>query len=264
MRKRGVIYCATTNPAYLEAAVISAMSLRQQEPALPITLISDQPLLKHLPLQDYGITPRLLDRSERDQHAFSSRSIKTRLNAYSPYQETLFLDADILPLKPVFDLWDYLNESDFAMVVDRLPMVSLCDHIAPEEKAYTLQRLPGNTVQFNSGVMLWRDSLATQALFRQWYKEWQQFQKHDQLALIRAIKAVQIPVKKLPITYNISPIDAAPLIGTGQEVHLLHCWDGRVASGEYRQIAKQYYPLIVETVVQLWMAALGRESSLTV
>ncbi|WP_181357579.1 putative nucleotide-diphospho-sugar transferase [Stenomitos frigidus] len=228
------------------------MALRQQEPALPITLLSDHPFLTHLPLQDYGITPRLLDRHEVDQQAFSSRSIKTRLNAYSPYQETLFLDADILPLQPVADLWADLNESDLAMVVDRLPMVSLCDHIAQEEKAYTLQRLPGNTVQFNSGVILWRDSLATQALFQQWHKEWQQFQKHDQLALIRAIKAVQIPVMKLPMTYNISPMDAAPLMGTDNGVHLLHCWGGMVASGAYRQFAKQYYPLVVETVAQFF------------
>jgi hypothetical protein len=249
MVKRGVIYCATTKTAYLEAALISAIALRQQEPALPITLLSDQPLLTRLPLQDYGLTPRLLDRHDLGQQAFSSRSIKTRLNAYSPYEETLFLDADILPLQPVSHLWGYLNESDLAMVVDRLPMVSLCDHVAQEEKAYTLQQLPGHTVQFNSGVMLWRDSLATQVLFRQWHEEWQQFQKHDQLALIRAIKAVQIPVTKLPMTYNISPMDAASLMDGENGVHLLHCWGGMVASGAYRQFAKQYYPLIVETVV---------------
>jgi len=249
--RRGVIYIATSNTAYLEAAVISAIALRQQEPTLPITLISDHPLLKHLPLPDYGITPKLLDAAEVGRHAFSSRSIKTRLNAYSPYQETLFLDADILPLQPVSELWHYLNTSDLAMVVDRLPMVSLCDHIAQEEKEYTLQRLPGHTVQFNSGVMLWRDSLATQALFCQWHEEWQQFQRHDQLALIRAIKAVQIPVTKLPMTYNISPLDAAPLMVGDHTVHLLHCWGGMVASGKYRQFAKRFYPLIVEAVVKL-------------
>ena len=256
MSRQGVIYCATTKTAYLEAAVISAMALRQQEPALPITLLSDQPLLMRLALQDYGISPRLLDRNEIAQSTFAqttfpSRSVKTRLNAYSPYQETLFLDADILPLQPVSDLWAYLNESDLAMVVDRLPMISLCDHIAQEEKAYTLQRLPGNTVQFNSGVMLWRESSATQTFFERWYEEWQQFQKHDQLALIRAIKAVQMPVTKLPITYNISPMDAASLIEGEQAAHLLHCWGGMVPSGKYRAFAKQHYPLIVEAVAQL-------------
>ena len=248
---RGVIYFATANIAYFEAALISAIALRQQEPLLPITVISDHPLLTSLPLQDYGLTSKLLNTAEIGCHAFSSRSIKTRLNAYTPYQETLFLDADILPLKPIADLWGYLDQGDLAMVVDRLPMISLCDHIAQEEKAYTLQRLPGNTVQFNSGVMLWRESLATQSLFHRWHQEWQQFQRHDQLALIRAIKALQIPVTKLPMTYNISPIDAAPLMASDQTVHLLHCWGGMVSSGKYRQFARQYYPHIVETVVEL-------------
>ncbi|XGV95606.1 MAG: putative nucleotide-diphospho-sugar transferase [Leptolyngbya sp. BL-A-14] len=248
---RGVIYFATANTAYFEAALISAIALRQQEPLLPITVISDHPLLESLPLQDYGLASRLLSTVEMGHQTFSSRSIKTRLNAYSPYQETLFLDADILPLTPIADLWGYLDQSDLAMVVDRLPVISLCDHIAPEEKAYTLQRLPGNTVQFNSGVILWRESSATQALFHQWHEEWQQFQRHDQLALIRAIKALQIPVTKLPMTYNISPIDAAPLMASGQTVHLLHCWGGMVASGKYRQLASHYYPNLVETVVGL-------------
>lgn len=252
MKSRGVIYCATTSTAYLEAALISAMALRQHEPTLPITLLSDRPLLERLPLHDYGITPKLLNVHELGHHAFSSRAVKTRLNAYSPYQETLFLDADILPLQPVTDLWRVLDASDFAMAVDRLPIVSLCDHVAQKEKSYTLERLLGNTVHFNSGVMLWRESLATQALFEQWHKEWQRFQKHDQLALIRAIERIQIPVATLPMTYNISPIDAAPLMLEGQNVHLLHCWGGMVASGEYRQFAKQYYPLIVETVASLF------------
>ena len=250
MQTRGVIYCATTSTAYLEAAFISAIALRQQNPSLPITLLSDCPLLEQLPLHNYGITPKLLDTCALGHHAFSSRAVKTRLNTYSPYQETLFLDADILSLQPVADLWSYLDESDLAMVVDRLPVVSLCDHIAQVEKAYTLELLPGDTVQFNSGVMLWRDSLATRVLFKQWHEEWQRFQKHDQLALIRAIAAVQIPVAKLPPTYNISPIDAAPLMVEGKSVHLLHCWGGMVASGEYRQFARQYYPLIAETVAQ--------------
>ncbi|NJR65042.1 MAG: hypothetical protein HC772_06520 [Leptolyngbyaceae cyanobacterium CRU_2_3] len=148
------------------------MALRKQEPAIAITLISDQPLLKLLPLDAYQITPRFLTADEIGNGAFSSRQIKTRLNAFTPYQESLFLDADILPLQPVADLWDYLFQTDLAMVVDRLPMISLCDHIGQEEKTYTLNCLPGTTTQFNSGVMLWRDTPAVDILFQQWHEEW--------------------------------------------------------------------------------------------
>lgn len=248
MKSRGVIYCATTSPAYLEAALISAMALREQEPTLSITLISDQPVLKLLPLNDLRITINFLAINQLDTNPFSSRSIKTRLNTLTPYQESLFLDADILPLQPIADIWDHLSQGDLAMVVDRLPLVSLCDHISQEEKTYTLQGLSGDAVQFNSGVMLWRNTPAVQTLFQQWHEEWKKFQKHDQLALVRAIHATQIPVTQLPRSYNISPIDAAPLEQGKHSTHLLHCWGGTIASGKFAQVAQNFYPDIVETV----------------
>jgi hypothetical protein len=252
MNSRGVVYCGATNSTYLEAALISAMALRQQEPEIPITLISDQPLLKFLPLHGHNITSKFLKPSKTGTRAFSSRQIKTRLNALSPYRETLFLDADILPLQPIHDLWSYLDHSDLAMVTDRLPMVMLCDHVALEEKTYTLQRLPGSTVQFNSGVILWRDTLQVQILFQQWHEEWQKFQKHDQLALVRALHNTQVAVTKLPRTYNTSPKDAESLESGKHHAHLLHCWGGMVASGKFRQFAQGFYPEVVEKVAYLF------------
>jgi hypothetical protein len=257
MNRRGVIYCATTSVAYLEAALISAMALRQQEPEIPITLICDHPLLKLLPLQDFRITPRFLERGEIGEHAFSSRQIKTRLNTFSPYQETLFLDADILPFQPIDALWDYLAQSDLAMVLDRLPLVSLCDHVAQDEKTYTVQQLSKDAAQFNSGVMLWRDTPAVQMLFEQWYEEWCKFQRHDQLALVRAIHQTKIAITELPKSYNTSPTDAAPLIVGEITVHLLHCWGGMVASGEFRKFAQRFYPQVVETAVALMTSSLS-------
>jgi hypothetical protein len=85
MAIRGVVYCAMANGLYLEAALISAIALRQLEPKIPITFISDHPLLKLLPLSDYEITPRFIELSEMNDHGlFSSRDIKTRLATFSP------------------------------------------------------------------------------------------------------------------------------------------------------------------------------------
>jgi Glycosyl transferase family 8 len=257
MGSRGVIYCATSNIAYLEAALISAIALRQYEPNLPITVVSDQAILVDLPLYDalynHGITPHIVTLDQ--DHAFGSRSIKTRLNHFSPYTETLFLDGDILPLQSIAALWDALSQSDFAMVPDRLPTLELCDHIGVAEKQYTLAQLPGDTVQFNSGVMVWRDSATTRMLFEQWYQEWQRFQKQDQLALVRAIHTTQTVITPLPRTYNISPLDAAALPPDADQVHLLHYWGGRVTSGAFRRFAQTHYPKVVATVIQLLEAA---------
>lgn len=276
MTIRGVLYCATSNSVYLEAALISAIALRQLEPNIPITLLCDHPIIKLLPLSDYGITPRYIEANELNYHSsFSSREIKTRLLTFSPYQETLFLDADILPLKPISELWDYLSQGDMAMARDRLPTLALCDHVSLEEKNYTLQNLPESTTHFNSGVMLWKNNIQTQSLFQQWNQEWLTFKKQDQLALVRAINRTKFPITILPRIYNISPIDAASMVTQKSvtelfgnnitqlhqidaalmlqqkhDVCFLHCWGGLVASGKFRQIAQIFYPKIVEQVVK--------------
>jgi Glycosyl transferase family 8 len=248
---RGVVYCATGVTAYLEAALISAIALHQLEPDLPITLISDLPLLNLIPLQSYSITPRFISPEElQSLGSFASRAIKTRLDSFTPYQETLFIDADVLPLRSLSQLWGHLDRGDWGMVADLMPRLELCNHVATEEKDYTLCQLPGSTPHFNSGVMLWRKNAVTQTVFQQWHQEWLRFQKQDQLALMRAIDLTQLPIVPLPATYNISPIDA-PL--QDQPVYLLHCWGGQVGAGKFPQIARQYCPLAVE--VASWLLA---------
>ena len=278
MKNRGVIYCATGNVLYLEATLISAIVLRQIEPNIPITIISDHPLLKLFPLEKYEISARFINLSEiNDSGSFSSRDIKTSLSKFSPYQETLFLDADILPLKPISDLWDYLDYGDMCMVVDLVPTLGLCAHISEEEKNYTLQYLPESTTQFNSGVILWRNTTQTQSLFELWNREWLKFKKQDQLALVRAINKAEFSVQSLPCIYNISPIDSISRIEnksvkTLTEIHemcqfkalsmikqsmlkqkndicLLHCLGGPIALGRFPEIAQKFYPNIVEQVV---------------
>jgi hypothetical protein len=249
---RGVVYGVTHSNVYLEAALMSAIALRSLNPHLPITLISNQPLLEQLPLDRHNITARWLGPQEfGEDDVFGSRLLKTRLVSLSPYQETLFLDADILPLRSVLPLWDYLAEADFAMACDRLPTVALCDHVAAPEKTYTLQQVSGMTPQFNSGVMIWRRNASVEALFAAWEQQWKLFQKQDQLALVRAIHQTQTQVRVLPKTYNISPIDAVPLQAAGEAVQLLHCWGGMVGSGEFRELLRGYYPEVVDEVDRL-------------
>jgi hypothetical protein len=249
MTYRGAIYCATDQIIYLEAALISAIVFRQLNPDIPVTLICDRPIPDPIAVQNYGIT--VIEISTQPGSGFQSRDLKTRLASLSPYTETLYIDSDILPLKSIAPIWDYLAHHDLAMAADRLPTIGECDHIAATEKQYTLQCLPPETTQFNSGVMLWRNHPSVQELFQEWQQEWQRFQKHDQLAFVRALAVQQLSVAVLPVNYNISPIDSAPVLLPKNEVYFLHCWGGQVASGEYRSIAQGFYPAIVEAVTEL-------------
>lgn len=254
MTDRGVVYCATSQIVYLEAALISSIALRELNPEIPITIFCD-PALELISfstlqnsLQAYGINVIELS---MEGDTFLSRSVKTHLNELSPYQETLYIDADMLPLKSISQVWDYLDHGDMAMVLDRLPNLALCDHVAQVEIDYTLKLLPGDTHQFNSGLMVWRNNDATQSLFKRWQQEWLVFQKHDQLALVRAIATEKFAVAQMPVNYNTSPRDAAPVLLPNNDVYLLHCWGGQVASGDYLNVALQFHPKVVAIVKEL-------------
>lgn len=252
MVDRGVVYLAVNHPSYLEAALISAIALRDHEATLPITIFSNVPELDDLCLDRYDIDRRWLDLPASTPSLGLSRRLKTQLNTHSPYGETLFLDADILPMVGLADLWAYLDRGDMAMAADRMAEIGQCDHVAPEEIAFTLAQLAPETRHFNSGVVLWRRTAATDDLFTAWQHEWQRFGQQDQLALARAIHTTQTPVVQLPYRYNISPRDAEPLIKRGEAIHLLHCWGGKVASGRFKKLARRYCPQAVGAVDEIW------------
>jgi Nucleotide-diphospho-sugar transferase len=241
---RGAIYCATGSVNYLEAALISAIAFRRLNPDIPVTLVSDCQL-NHALLHEHGITPIAI---EADPNRFASRHIKTGLGRLSPYTETLYLDADILPLKPIASIWDYLEQADLGMVRDRTPTIGQCNHIGTKERRHTLRTLPASTPQYNGGLLLWRKSSATQDLFAEWRQEWERFRKQDQLALVRALARSPVTIAPLPGHYNISPFDAARCAMPAYKITGLHCWGGQVESGRFRQVAARYYPDIVAAV----------------
>lgn len=251
MPDRGVVYLAVHQFAYLEAALISALALRELHPELPITVLSDLPVLEALPLARHGLAAWLLPCATAGSALGLSRAVKTRIHSFSCHRDTLYLDADMLPLRPLTSLWRNLEESDLALVPDRLPTIGQCDHIAPEEVAYTQEHLPASTRHFNSGLILWRRGEATTALFEAWGREWQRFGRHDQLALARAIAASRIPVLELPRHYNLSPRDAEPLLKLGEPATLLHCWGGKVANGRFRGLARRFCPRALDAARNL-------------
>jgi DNA-binding transcriptional LysR family regulator len=147
----------------------------------------------------------------------------------------------MLAMQPLGDLWQVLDRAPMALVPDRLPSVSLCDHVAHEEKMYTLAAVGGDATHFNSGLILWRSEPATDCLFEHWHQQWRRFARQDQLALVRAIASTGIQVAVLPSSYNTSPRDAR-----GKPVHLLHCWGDKVQRGIFRRFAAVHCPAAVQ------------------
>jgi hypothetical protein len=200
---RGVVYVATGDPAYALYAACSILSLRDTGYRGPITVFTDMPA-QRFRLPGVRVAKIAVPKDARKP----SRALKTSLAALSPYSETLFLDADTVVLEPVQKIWSFLKKSDIALALDRNPALGTVNHATPEELRRTLSMLPASTPHYNSGVMVWKKSSKTLALFNAWNAEWNVFSDIDQLALCRAIAKTGITSAILPEKYNLAAVRA--------------------------------------------------------
>jgi glycosyltransferase involved in cell wall biosynthesis len=244
--QRGVIYCATNHYLYLEAALISALNLRKIEPNLPITIVSDFPELKSIIPSHYQINSKFVKSAQNSP--FISPLIKLNLWMYSDYDETLFLDAHTLPIKPLTQIWNYLWQRDLSLVVNFQQTISDCNDISQVEREYTAILCTNTTPLLNYGAVLWRKGTENQRLFETWKQEWLRFEQQDQLALVRAVKKTQTRIVELPKSYNFPLVDLRSAPEQINRIHLLHCCGSLVLNGKFQQIANQLDPEITQVV----------------
>ncbi|WP_158054952.1 glycosyltransferase [Scytonema sp. HK-05] len=266
---QGAIYCAVDAWSYLESAVISAFALRQVSPKLPIIILSNikkTGLQEQLSELDIVIKPIVIPEKERLSHVMVSRLIKTSLHTFTEFDETLYLDADILPLKPIDEIWRFLEFENIAMALDPYPTISQCCHIDEVEKTYTLKTCAADSVHFNSGVMLWRNTSDAHTLFETWQKEWRIFKQQDQLALCRAVQETKTKIAHLPSTYNypipllvnISQIEdieqinkLKPDLPQLNDIKLVHCFKSiTLYSQIFKEVARRLMPDATEKALR--------------
>ena len=253
--QKGIIFSAIGELQYLEAALISIFTLRSLDPSIPIVLVTNFSGLSYKRLQQLSVETEeiFIPKSLRSQKIWESRLIKTLLFDISKFQNTLYLDADIFTLNSISSIWDFLVAYQCCMCIDMLPTLSQCSHISTDEKSETLKVCDEYSDHFNSGVLLWRKTTETRQLFYTWRKEWERFRKHDQLALLRAIKTTRTPINKLPYSYNYPyhwfPLDLAgiePLSCLSslkdQGIYFYHCFGGRVKRGHFKEISEAVAP----------------------
>lgn len=136
---------------------------------------------------------------------FRSRYLKTTIRDHIR-GDFVFLDADAVPVRPLYELFDI--DADVAFALDR--------NVEPQRyrmdewvtQLYATNRWGAPRLYFNSGVALYRDTAETRELFRQWHKLWnytrQSGRDEDQPALNRVIDrgSSGVRVAVLPVRYN--------------------------------------------------------------
>jgi len=185
--ERGVLYVAYGEKAR-EQAGVSIRTARKQAKGLPIAVVSDTPMTG----VEHNIYHPEADRGARTQ--------KTQMYRLSPFEQTLFLDADTEMLSSPAGGWELLKYVDLVLTQDvtRIFAENHWPHLNKDEVAATTKLLgTGQHLYYNSGVIFFRRNDRTAAMMDAWYAEWLRWNLHDQMALLRAIH--QHPVRIAPM-----------------------------------------------------------------
>lgn len=133
-----------------------------------------------------------------------SRWAKVTLDMWSPFDETLYLDADTRVQGSVEHGYEMLDDGwDMVITPSAHQGSDNMWHIAPDEREYTyLLYECGDVLQLQGGVFWFRRSAAITALFNAWRDEWRKWQQFDQAALLRALILSPVKVHLLGRPFN--------------------------------------------------------------
>jgi hypothetical protein len=151
----GIVYVATHLNRYVEEAFLSADSVKQRCPDLPIALFTDRSDHRVCSFGCFDIVVPL----ERVQAPFDRWSAGLALKLHgilqTPFDRTLFLDTDTLVRTAELPaLFEILDDHDVAMVE-----TSLDDSYARQQSGLPM---------FNTGVILYRRTPQTWEWLRRW------------------------------------------------------------------------------------------------
>ena len=163
-----------------DEAVVSIGILRERND-LPVAVISNEPLAGTRHIEWHG-------------PGKGARWAKLNLNNLTPWDYTLYLDADTRPRVDVSVGFDILDDGwDMVMVTSASQGRDLLWHIGEEERTTTFDEWGHLPLQLQAGVFWLKKNERTQRLFGAWRTEWRRWADQDQAAFLRALR--RCPVK---------------------------------------------------------------------
>lgn len=207
MNNCGIIYVAT-GARYVAEAEASAQSVRRWMPEIPVSLWTDDPG------RVKGALFAEIKRIEKPALSFSDKFHAFR---ETPYDRALFLDTDTLLLGPVPEVFDLLDQFDFA-----------CAHgpVRGTDSPELLADCPAAFAEPNAGVLAFNRNENTARLFRLWAERYEEqmrrypHRKSEQPPLRRTLWDSGIRFVTLPPEYNLrTPF---PVFSGRMPVKILH------------------------------------------
>jgi hypothetical protein len=196
---KGIMYIAT-GKRYVTEAILSARSARRAMPATLITLLTD------LPINDPAF-----DQVQTIPDPSFSLADKVRNMGRSPYDRTLYLDADTYVCGDLSELFVLLERFDLLVAHDALRINT------------GVVRLPNVFPEMNSGLIAF-DKRRTERLFTEWARSYEsELLKRgavsDQYTFRTALYDSSVRFYILPPEYHCMLWEASYVCG---EVKLLH------------------------------------------
>jgi len=215
----GIIYMAFGQPA-VEGVMSSVNSLHRLGLDIPVCIVGDTPVKGMQFVRWPGESP--FDPKCAQNFQFRAGRIKPGLCELTPFQRTLYIDADTeFMSKKIVEGFRFLDDHDIALAKELLTIGKLYNkpragwEINIQERDATIEFLGGDpdTHFLNSGVLFFRKCPAVQKVFKAWGEEWRVWQQWDeQLSLMRALYRYPVKIKYLEVDWNHPHRDQAKII----------------------------------------------------
>lgn len=217
----GVAYMTWGENAVRQAKE-SIESLRRYEPNIEVLVLGDEGARKAF-LEEDKIIFQLIEvdpfnHYDRKGFKFHAGRVKPIITEYSPFDRTLYVDADSQFITSPAEGFELLDRWDFIIAESQTrDLINGNGH--SEELAFTAEMLgTPHHLYHNSGMIFWKKNERTDELFRLWTEEWLRFPHWDeQVALLRALFRSEALFLTVPYIWNTR---------NRRESHLLYHWFG--------------------------------------
>lgn len=194
MPDQGALFVAYGHAAQRQLVEVALPALRQYAPSLPVAVLADT--------KPRGLPPGVHFLHQPSAHALA-RDVKLRIYEATPFDRTLYLDADTecrtspLPLLELLEVWPLVVAPSQRQGHDVLANIAL------EERAVTLRQWGTSFIMgLQCGVLAFRRGPEVEALFAAWHAEWQHWRDQDQAAFLRALWRVPLPLWLVSSEWN--------------------------------------------------------------
>ena len=157
---RGYLTMAVRKPRYVEMAVDMALSLREHT-RLPIAIAVDEGLASGVSERYGSVFDQIVLVPDR---FLDGRALKYGTAAATPFEETMFVDADCFVLSSLEGLWGVLDHSDMAMVGEQLTVSQDQNHHGFSTRTLMRRFSLKLYLKTNSGLFCFRREPALQIM----------------------------------------------------------------------------------------------------